>query len=285
MQSRLLVVLFMATNAAFGQFQERSLAQDQTVLAYNKDSYFSKPLYLIDIPTASILRGGDIRTSLRLYERGGMLGRLSVGISARMMFGVSFGGLNIIGSEDVEWNKTAGINFSYRLLEETLSIPALVLGVDTQGYGPYWEKIQNDVDRSATDGEAEQKMSERYTNKSKGFYAVVSKGYASWLKTSLHAGANLSLEQSDGDKDPDLFVGLDVLLSRDVAFYCEYDFAINDDQVRGVNNGKGLLNAGLRWAFSESVYIEFNVKDLIAEKTSDGNSSRVLRIAYHGKVY
>ena len=285
MKSKLLVILFVVTNAAFGQFQERSLTQDQAVLAFNKDSYFSKPLYLIDMPTASILRGGDIRTSLRLYERGGMLGRLSVGISSRMMFGVSFGGLNIIGAEDVEWNKTAGINFSYRLLEETLSIPALVLGVDTQGYGPYWEKIEDDGDQTGADGDAEQKMSERYTNKSKGFYAVVSKGYTSWLKTSLHAGANLSLEQSDGDKDPDLFLGLDLLLSRDVAFYCEYDFAINDDQVRGVNNGKGLLNAGLRWAFSESVYIEFNVKDLIAEKTSDGNSSRVMRIAYHGKVY
>lgn len=285
MKSKLLVILFVVTNAAFGQFQERSLTQDQAILAFNKDSYFSKPLYLIDMPTASILRGGDIRTSLRLYERGGMLGRLSVGISSRMMFGVSFGGLNIIGAEDVEWNKTAGINFSYRLLEETLSIPALVLGVDTQGYGPYWEKIEDDGDQTGADGDAEQKMSERYTNKSKGFYAVVSKGYTSWLKTSLHAGANLSLEQSDGDKDPDLFLGLDLLLSRDVAFYCEYDFAINDDQVRGVNNGKGLLNAGLRWAFSESVYIEFNVKDLIAEKTSDGNSSRVMRIAYHGKVY
>jgi hypothetical protein len=265
----------------FGQFQDRSLAQDQTVLAFNQDSYFSKPLYLIDTPTASILRGGDIRTSLRLYGSGGMLGRLSVGISARMMFGVSFGGLNIIGDRDVEWNKTAGINFSYRLLEETLSIPALVLGVDTQGYGPYWEKNEGDDEGTA----AQQEMSDRYTNKSKGFYAVVSKGYTSWLKTSLHAGANLSLERSDGDKDPNLFVGLDLLLSRDVAFYCEYDFAINDDQVRGVNNGKGLLNAGLRWAFSESVYIEFNFKDLIAEKSSDGNASRVLRIAYHGTVY
>jgi len=244
------------------------------------DNYFAKPVQLVDQPTASILKSGDVRTSLRLYENGGALGRLSVGISKRFNFGISYGGLHIIGRETVVWNKIPGVNFQYRLVEENLKMPAVVLGFDSQGYGPYWS---NKNDSSAVHDNVP--FESRYSTKSKGFFVVVSKSYHSVILSGLHAGLNYSLEHSDGDKDPNVFLGIDVQISRDLAVMGEFDFAMNDDSVRGVNNGKGLLSAGIRWAFSNNFYLEFDVKDLLSEKTNVGGIHRILKIVYHGSVF
>jgi len=231
------------------------------------ESYFTKPVQLIDLPTASILRGGQLRSSLRLFEQGGLMGRLSVGLSNRMMFGLSYAALHVIGSGKVDWHQTPGVHFVYRLVEENLNLPALVLGFDSQGFGPviYTES-----------GE-----SERYANKSRGFYAVVSKNYSSVVDVGLHAGANYSLEK--GDHDPNIFMGTDLAVSRDVGLQIEYDFAINDDVRPDRESGKGFLNAGVRWAFSNNFYLQFDFKNLL-DASSDEGIRRIFRVVYHGTV-
>ena len=271
----MLVCVFSCISIVFGQFEERTLTNSGDA-QLKPESYFSKPLHLIDLPTASILRGGDMRTGLRLYEQGGMMGQLSVGISNRIMFGVSYGGLHFIGGEKIIWNKVPGVHFAYRLIEESLNLPALVIGFDSQGYGPYRQEEQNGIEAG--------EMNDRYSIKSRGFYGVVSKGYKSMLKAGLHAGVNFSLEDSDGDRDPNIFTGLDLMLSRDFGIHCEYDFAINDDVARGVNNGKGYLNAGFRWAFSGDLFIEFDFKNVLAERVEGAGLHRTLKVVYHGGI-
>lgn len=281
------LVLFSAT-AAFAQYNDRTLTQSSSVLEYKEDSYFSKPIKLIDLPTANILKGGALRTSLRLYEDGGALTYLSVGVSSKMMFGISFGGLHVIGDKSVNWNDYPGVNIAFRLVEEDLVLPAISIGYDWQGYGKYWKATSYDstIQRQVSDGTIgpTNVMLDRYSVKSRGFYAVVSKGYQSLVRIGLHAGLNISLEDSDGDTDPTIFMGTDILLSRDLAFVTEYDFATNDDVVRGSNNGKGYLNIGIKWAFTNFMSLEFDIKNLLASQDGKSDERRIVKFVYHGSI-
>ncbi len=244
------------------------------------DIYFSKPLQLIDLPTASILQSGDIRASIRLFEQGGALGRLSVGVSKRIMFGVSYGGLEVLGESDkIDWYNNPGVHFCYRLIEETRqhTIPAVVIGFDSQGYGQYLPKSSNDAAQDSS------LFYDRYKYKSRGFYLVASKSL-SWIwDVGIHAGINMSLENDDDDKDPDIFMGMNVILTRDLSVFSEYDFASNDDEKRGKNNAKGYLNAGVRWAFSGKMFLEFAFKNLLADDDPyhpGGQKSRIIKFVY-----
>ncbi len=279
-------IVFISTAITFAQqFKDRSLSQQGQVPQVKEDSYFSKPVHLIDLPTASILRGGDLRTSLRLYDQGGALSYLSVGISNRMMFGVSFGGLHVIGGENVKWNDRPNVHIAYRVVEENLVMPALSIGYDGQGYGVFWRRDNYDVPDSVRSTLVPEKtMLNRYSVKSRGFYVIVSKGYASLWKIGLHAGLSYSLEHSDGDTDPTIFMGTDMLVTRDLGLVAEYDFATNDDKVRGANNGKGFLNIGFKWAITRKIYLEFDVKDLLAQKDNRPDVRRILRFVYYGSV-
>jgi hypothetical protein len=277
----LMSLLFITIASGWAQVDRRNLSPAGHV---NPDFYFTKPVNLIDLPTASILRGGDVKASLRLYEEGGMLARLSAGISSRVMFGVSYGCDHLIGGQDVHWNEMPGVHFAYRVIDESLVMPALVVGLDTQGYGKYYtrddypDSVKNDIQPTKS-------PLNRYANKSRGFYVVASKGYESLWKVGLHAGINYSLERSDKDTDPDFFLGMDLQLSRDLAAIFEYDFALNDDRFRETNSRKGYLNAGVRWAFQEQMFIEFDLKNILADSQGRRDFIRILRIGYYSTVF
>jgi len=275
------LIVFVFTAISFAQFDDRTLLGSQRLPGINPDSYFSRPVQLIDFPTAGILRSGDIKTSVRLFENGGALGRLSVGISNKMMFGVSFGGINIIGRDNVEWNQVPGVHFMYHLTDESLVMPAMVLGFDSQGYGPF----HRNIDEAENIEENETVMSNRYETKSRGLFFGVSKGYTSIIKMGLHGGISFSLENDDGDKDPTVFLAIDALISRDIALLAEYDFASNDDLARKNNKERGFLNAGVRWAFTDYMFIEFDFRNLLSEK-NDGQSgiTRTLKFVYYGSI-
>ena len=60
--------------------------------------------------------------------------------------GFSFGMHNFVGSGDVVKNKDyPEIQIKYRIFDETDKIPAMVLGIDTQGRGRYYEIFNDDI--------------------------------------------------------------------------------------------------------------------------------------------
>jgi hypothetical protein len=279
----ILVFTCLSTSLSWGQFSDRETTYQRKKKPDINESYFNKPIDLIDLPTASILRGGDLRTILRFYDQGSVMARLTVGISRRLNFGVSYAGEHIIGGDQVEWSEMPGVHFAFRIFEETResAIPAVVIGIDTQGYGLYWR--ESDYPDSFN-VQSTTNMLERYTYKARGFYAVASRGYQSFRKVGIHAGASLSLENSDSDRDPTLFMGADVEITNEISGVIEYDFGLNDDRVRSANNGSGFLNTSLRWAFTRGMSVEFALKNLFAEKHAEYGLQRIVRISYHGSV-
>ncbi len=227
-----------------------------------------QPRKLVDCPTAGLLDRGSYDVDLRIFPGGGLLGGVSVGLTDRLLLGVSYGGERIISEEEINWFPQAGVSIKYRVIEETFTLPALALGFDTQGYGAYVENDSLEI--------------ERFAIKSKGFYCVASKNYKV-LGTPLgfHLGANYSLEDDDRDKDPNIFLGVDKGLGQELAVVAEYDFAFNDDKnIANFGKGYGYLALGLRMSFGDRLQLELDFMNLVKNRKDIDYVARQARIIY-----
>lgn len=222
------------------------------------------PRFVIDKPTAGVLPRAGVDFSLRAFGEGGLIGNIDVGITDRFMFGISYGGTNVLGNDKIEWNQTPGVTARYQFYEEGQDSPALTAGFDSQGYGAYVDSVK------------------RYVNKSPGFFVALSKSYEIFHRADGHIGVNYSLESGDGDRSPNVFVAVSTALSNSFELLAEYDFALNDDKggENSINSGKGFLNVGARLNIRDVVYIEFFVKDMLENRRNIQNANRELKITY-----
>ena len=225
-----------------------------------------QPRKLVDCPTGGLLPRGSFDVDLRLFPEGGALGTISVGLTDRLLLGVSYGGEKIISEQKADWFPHPGVNIKYRILEENFALPALALGFDSQGYGAY---VESDT-------------ISRYEIKSKGFYCVASKNYkVLGTPMGLHMGINYSLEDDDGDNDPSLYVGMDKGFSDEFAVVVEYDFAFNDNkELANFGKGNGYLDVGLRWFFGDRLSIEFDFMNVAQNRKDIDYLARQVRIVY-----
>jgi len=227
------------------------------------------PTDLIDVPTAAMIPGASYDTALRLYSGGGVLLRVRVGLRESILFGFSFGGTNVLGTGDPDWNPRVEFLIKGLLLRESYLGPALALGYNSQGYGRY------------DDG------TDRYHVKSRGFYAVASKHFLFLGDVGFHGGVNYSLERDDGDEEVNLFFGLEKSIHSHLDLLVEYDVATNDNETNELfGEGRGYLNAGLLWRVTDTLHFEIDFRNLIenGEKSGEvkdpGEWSREIQIVY-----
>jgi hypothetical protein len=218
---------------------------------------------LIDQPTAGNLHKGEYGLEISLFPQGGALGEMKVGLFERFMIGLSYGGRNIIGSGDVEWNKLPGVLVKYRLFEETV-FPALAVGFNNQGYGAWDDSL------------------DRYNVKAKGFFAAASKNFSlGWLGTlGLHGGINYNSFEARDDHNLNGFVGVDKSINQQISVIGEYNLGLDDDNLKALGKQRGYLNAGARWVFARQLAIEFNFKDILQNSKNISSLSREVRISY-----
>jgi hypothetical protein len=275
MSRRLLYLILILSFAQIISCQ----SQKMYTSAISTDNYGNekkiRPINLIDNPTANSISPKDFQVLLRLYHSGGIVGGLTAGLSDELMFGISYGGQNIIGQGNVIWNQSPGVNIRYKIMNEFLSyqssyysLPEIAIGFDSQGYGSYFPDLS------------------RYQIKSKGLYLVVSQNVTIFGGLGFHGGINYSLEnKKDKEKDIDFFCGVNFNLDKHISLLWEYDFATNDNSNKALGTGKGYMNAGLRWYFSPNFAIEFSSKNLLNNyREIDGeqvhNANRELKIIY-----
>ena len=228
------------------------------------------PLNLVSIPTAGTLPRGSFTIETLLSKDGAFTPKLSVGFTDNFSLGVSFGIQNLIGNKKPVLNKTTPeVQIKYRVYEESEKMPALVLGLDTQGRGTFRD--------TSNTGET----INRYDQKAWGMYLVLSKNWSLLGNLGIHGGICKSIaENDDGDDDPNIFFGIDKELNRSFSFLLEYDSAFNDDEkVPDFGEGKGYLNAGIRWAVSPNLMMEINFND-IRKNTISKYTNREIKIMY-----
>ena len=228
---------------------------------------YPPPTDLISVPTAGTLMRGSFSMDMRIQDEGGLVLGLSAGITDRFQFGLSFGSPNLIGDENLEWYPRPEAKLKYLIVDENLSLPALALGLNTQGSGDYVDTLQ------------------RYEIKALGLYGAMSKNWKSPLgNIGLHTGLNYSfLETEDGDSDPNLFFGMDVEFNPEFSFLLEYNSALNENgmtaRTMSVSKG-GYLNAALRWSFVESLHLELHLNNLLFDDEEVDYFKRELKITY-----
>jgi hypothetical protein len=229
-----------------------------------------QPLRIVDLPTAGLYPKGVYGFEMDLYSDGGLLVGVGVGIAGFASFGISYGGIEFIGSGNPEMNPRPEVNIRLRVLEEDVALPAVAVGFDSQGYGRYY------VDRDSV-GE------ERYLMKSRGLYAVASKNWEVVGPLSLHGGMSYSFENTVDD-DPTVYVGLIKGFGDMAEFAVEYDLASNDNKVSPdsgmteesgkIVQGRGILNASVSWSVKENLSLAFKVRDIAAKSRRDLDDRR-----------
>ena len=241
-------------------------------LIYMQSEQPFPPLELVTIPTAGTLPKGSYTLEALLVNDGGILSKISVGISDNFCMGLSYGLQDFISEKEPSVNKPMPeIQIKYRAYSETTIMPAIVVGLDTQGKGRY-------IERTGIYG---QTNFQRYEQKAWGVYVVASKNWNLLGNLGVHVGLNKNTWETDPyhsddsdtifkDKDLNLFFGIDKEINRSFSFLLEYDTAINDydpDYNPSPSNdlfgeGWGYLNAGIRWTIGENMMVEIDFNDI-----------------------
>ena len=166
------------------------------------------------------------------------------------MLGLSFGVSNFIGDGNMRKNRSyPEVQMKYRIFDETDRIPAIVIGIDTQGRGKFFNEHSSI-------------LLNRYEQKSYGLYFVISRNWKALGNFGFHFGLNKNLtESNDKDDDINIFLGFDKELNKSFSIYGEYNFARDDDQFNDglediiYRGGNGYFNAGLRWSATNNIMV------------------------------
>ncbi len=247
------------------------LLTTQTLFAQGTAGEKAKYEYrqLIDMPTAGIMERGSVGLTTELLPFGTLIAKVEAGIFDNISIGLSYGGSNIVGSGKPDWYPfPPGVNFRFRVMDETVLIPALTLGFDTQGKGQYF------------------KDEKRFGIKAPGIFAAASKNFAMLGYLSLHGTVNYSvLEDKDGDNFVNLIIGAEKTLGSSFSFLIEYNFAFNDNSTNEFGDGKGYLNLGVRWSIAPGVTAGFDLRDLLENKKWNPTSAdRALVIEFTQQI-
>lgn len=234
----------------------------------SQDSY-PPPSNLITIPTAGGLIRGSFSAELRLQKEGGLTFGMAAGVTDRFQFGVSFGASQLIGDSTLQWQPRPEVSLKYRILDETVNIPGVALGLDTQGFGTY----------NAGDS------LNRYDVKAYGFYFVGSKNWQTPMgNIGFHVGTNYNFtERDDNDEDISLFTGIDIEVNPELALLLEYNAALNENDygARDISVSRGgYLNAAIRWTFVDHLHIEVDFNNLLFDEDKVDYFNRELKITY-----
>ena len=230
-------------------------------------------LQLADIPTAGLLHYGEVQIETKIYRNNGILIGSSVGLFPRFMFGISYGGEDIVGNRTPNWHEKVEVNAKYRILDESPSVPAFAIGFDSQGHGLYHEALK------------------RYDIKSKGFYLTMSRNYLFMGNLGIHLGTNYSMENLDGEKNINLFAGIDKSIGDGLILMLDYDMAMNDrdpeqkeeDYVESLikRKGNGYLNGAIYIRFTDSVAIKVSAYDILQNNRQTKGADRAVMIHYN----
>lgn len=217
---------------------------------------------LTDIPTAGILQKGEVSFPISIIKNGGVSFGAGVGIIPKLMFGIEYGGENILGVSQPIGNPYPGVFVKYRIFDESPQMPAIAIGFDSRGYGAFIEKDSTGFEVN------------RYEIKSKGFYSVASRNFDFLGNFGIHFGVNYSTERDDNDENINFFVGIDKSINPQISLLIEYDFAFNDNGESGhsetysFGEGNGYLNAALHLKCAENLIIKIHFRDLLNNQYS-----------------
>ena len=229
-------------------------------------------LNTVESPTAGMLSRGEARVHMKIFQENGIVFGADVGLFDAFQFGLSFGGEEIIGNEKPELSfEQVAYKVKLRLINEGLTIPAIAIGVDTQGHGKYY------------------KEEKRYDIKSKGAYVVASKNFNMHGLLGFDLGMNYTFEwDDDEDKIVDFFAGAYKTIGDNITIFADYSLALNDRKRKIEGNddadlwrkSSGYLNTGLQLRLTDQLSLKLLMHDILMNRGDINNIERSLMIDY-----
>jgi len=221
-------------------------------------------LHTVTNPTAGILSRGEARIHQLIFNSNGMMIGTNVGLFENFHFGVSYGAEELVGDKEPIWHKQPGFNLRFRLINETLEMPALAIGIDTQGFGTYHTNLK------------------RYDIKSKGAYLVASKNFGFLGMIGFDIGTNYTFEKEDDKTALDVFAGMYKSFGPSLMLFADFALGLNDNcpdsDLTGRN--RGFLNAAAHFRVTDQLTIKLLMHDLLQNKESTELFDRAIMVDY-----
>lgn len=229
---------------------------------------WQEPLQIVELPTAGIVERNGFAINSEFFHSGGIRFDFYASLINDFIFGSSFSGTKIVGSEklsDIDFQRYPGIFLKYRLFDEKISFPAIAVGFSTQGFGEYSSDAS------------------RFETYSPGLFIVGSKSFKNSLGFfTAHLGMNYSLEPKVKNRALNFYIGLQQEYKNLLAINLEYN-ATRDESSGDYLKSKGLLN----FMFQVYIYNNFTIglieKDLLLHFKNQSSSERKIFIQYISK--
>ncbi|MBI5324598.1 MAG: hypothetical protein HZB41_04900 [Ignavibacteriae bacterium] len=218
--------------------------------------------YIVNMPNAGLVPKSSFSFNANIFENSGVLMVLNTSPFSSFNLGLSYGGSNILGNQEITWQNLPGIQVRIRLFDESISLPAIMIGFISQGSGVYLSQLK------------------RFQNMSAGFFLSGSKFYK-WKIGSIgfHGGINYSIEPSFSDRNPNFYCGIEQFIGNRGSINVEYNANL-DEKPNMVIDKRGLLNLSLRYGFTQNMTIDFQFIDLLNHIKGGKGALRRLGIEY-----
>lgn len=235
-------------------------------LAYSQGSAGSaaryESRYIVEMPTAGIIPKGDYVVYGTAFDQGGLAAEFTASPFTNFELGLSFSGIRIIGSGDIDCQKLPGVNLKWRIINETKSFPAIAIGANIQGRGYY------------------SKTYDRFQTQSPGMYVCASKDmYWDLGYIAFHGGLTYSFEPTPVNRKINLYAGFEQSIGRPFSINCEFNANL-DDENKHIMKDKGLLNLGFRASLSRGVTLELQLKDLLKNFKDEDSPIRIVGLEF-----
>ncbi len=217
----------------------------------------AEPRVLVTMPTAGLLIRNQYAAEVQAFPGDGIRARLQVGLWNRLLLGLSYSGSAVVGADPPRWQGPPGATARIRLLDESLRLPAVVLGFDSQGTGAW--------------------AADRFAVRSPGAFVAASKNFALLGFLGVHGGAGYSLEPDA--KHVNGWLGIEQTLGPLASVLAEYNLAADDRTGRSGALDAGDLNLAARLSLG-ALTAELSLLDITGNRPGRPSSSRLIRIEY-----
>ena len=239
-----------------------------TLFGYGTAGSASKhePRYIVDMPTAGLLRNLNFALNSQLVSNGGFLFDATFAFFNFINVGICYGGSGVIGSETMNLQSIPGFHLKGRILDETQTSPALVLGINTQGKGRYFHDKK------------------RYEQLSPGFYAAVSKSYTWQLgDIAVHGGMNYTFEDPN-NRGINFYAGAEHTIYKYATAIIEINPNFNDSHSAIWKDKPFMLNGAIRFGISSNSTVEIQFKDFLRSSKFSTEVGRFFGIEFISKI-
>lgn len=237
------------TKKYFNYFMFLLLIFNNNLILYSFGSSGSSPMYenrrIVDLPHCGMLPNKHLGIDFHFIKNGSFLINGEYSFLNFINAGLSLGANNLVGDDELVIQKYPGVNLKFRLFDETMKLPAVALGFSNQGFSGYLDN------------------SDRFNVLSPGIYLVFSKSF-NWKLGYIasHLGINYSFENDESKRKPNIYLGFEQSISKNISANLEYNFQLDESENKLYDN-KGLLNLSLRAAILNGMTIELQLKDIL----------------------